>query len=293
MKTALKVLFACAIGTYLGLLALRINPLLILLAGPTGGLAWAVIQAIPKAWKKIISWRPDKKKWRLRLWKTATFVGSALTLAIPCYIFYLLALKTPTPHLTKAGEWLACLCANFPIFFLSLSPFVAVETLENRKTIEISIVKWRKLAWRLSPMAIYAYYPFYCLYRVIDSILHLLSLIFSIIFYVSWKIIRAVPNAFRNLINTLKAEVPKVIATIIQCIIGVLVAFAKLMWNVLVLIHSKPTLICTVDPTIGALISLLLFKSNALIGAIIGGIYGFLNYLILSVFTLKLRTLKE
>ena len=66
---------------------------------------------------------------------------------------------------------------------------------------------------------------------------------------------------------------------------GAAVVIARFSWHLFKLIHSDERLLCGIDAAIGVLIGY--FTGNALIGALLGGLFGVLNFEIMSKRVLK------
>jgi hypothetical protein len=75
--------------------------------------------------------------------------------------------------------------------------------------------------------------------------------------------------------------IPKGIIFLIKKIPVVVVTIVKFAKTVFILIHSERRLLCGVDAAIGAAIGY--YAGNAIVGALAGGVFGVVNYLIVSI----------
>lgn len=82
--------------------------------------------------------------------------------------------------------------------------------------------------------------------------------------------------------RTGRSRVSATFRTVSQ-LVSAMLTFA---WKIFCLVHSDIRLLCGVDATIGAAVGL--YFGNVLIGAVSGGIWGVINYRVVSVWWLKL-----
>lgn len=93
------------------------------------------------------------------------------------------------------------------------------------------------------------------------------------------------PKYLQKVFSWLLIKIPKVIMVITKIIMKI-VRFIK---TIFILIHSDARLLCGIDAAIGAAIGY--FAGSVMVGMVFGGIFGVVNYYVVSVRLLKLKAL--
>ncbi len=279
MRESVQIFIACALGAFIGgLIGLEFKDVSIWLCLPAalvgGVVGWvtydvrALGAAIARAWHEVISWRPDYLYWRLlgkTLLTTVAMLGYSAALILIWYTGFLLAdagwytfptLRTPIYEL----YWtLFC-----PLVIITVGAIMVLSSLAvilNSFADAFSVrpqteADWHEgYDWITKPV------------RATVLLVNPLVLPFAAI-YGCYKLCCYSYNGVRW-------GIPR---------LPILGRFAK---RAFILAHSNLRLLCLVDGFIGALAGSW-FLNHALLGAIAGGIWGLLNYWIVSVKILHL-----
>lgn len=255
---SLKIFMACALGAGVGaLVALQMNPYLwwigMLVGGLVGYLSYEyekVSAAIPRAWNRTISWRPDAEYWKNIFGTFAYFLGSVLIWRGT--IIFLEQITTNSSQL-MVGLVIATLVGCFARFTSSvlLSFLLCAALMDDKKFFNDSgdaTIGTAKMIFAFgNPIFVYL------------GIVIALTVGF-------WKLLQFIPSVA------------------VMLILGVQ-KFLLFLKTTFLLIHSEIRLLCGVDAALGAAIGY--FAGNALIGALVGGVFGVLNYEIVSKRILK------
>ncbi len=250
-REAGKVFFASALGAGIGaLVALEIVTWLwwigLLVGGLVGYLYYefkAVLAALPKAWRAACGWQAPPFFWHafgLAALCVASFFGDLFVSAVVVAVLVQgwLGVNIVIASLADVGLSLAVLTL---IFSLLLGGFLLFE--DRRNLDEKTLRELKGCVYRIAP-------PILFFYRLPRGL---------------WWIIRRIPRA------------------LVVVAVGIgrgLVAFARFVprfaWQVFIRIHSERRLICGVDAALGAAAGY--FAGSALIGAAVGGLFGVVNF---------------
>ncbi|MFZ5559206.1 MAG: hypothetical protein ACOZAL_00170 [Patescibacteria group bacterium] len=265
MKKSLKVFLACFLGAGIGTLtALQINGyfwwLGLLVGGLVGYLSYefkAVLKAVPGAWRTVVESWPTKEWWR-GFW---TYLGSWVIFSLDACIGFLVLINI---LFWAISEWKTSyiLYSVWTLFgmvvFLSL--YTTAATLRAEDLTEKKIRKYRATIREWNPIRLYFWLlPKYTvLYSIwlLKGTLHIPGFI--------WKALPALGRFVKILFRFIK--------------------------TLFILIHSEIRLLCGIDAAIGAAVGY--FADNVIIGALAGGVFGLLNYEIISVRVLHLNASK-
>ncbi|MFH1866910.1 MAG: hypothetical protein ABIJ81_02405 [Patescibacteria group bacterium] len=270
MSRTLKIFIACTLGAFIGsLVALQFNTYLwwigLIVGGLVGYITYdfqVVRKAIATAWHKTFALASDVKYWKnFILYAGAWFM-------IVLWIFGVIFLLTRDDN----DPW------AFPaIVILTLTiTFSILETVFQAHMLEPSTAK--KIIYRANPLAVLIFYPIWGIFIAIWFIPKTIFRFFA-----------AMPKWPEYAFVALFFSVAYVVVFVWDAC-----SFVKrVFWNiclftkqVFVLIHSDERLLCGVDAAIGAGIGY--FYSNPLIGALVGGIIGVIDYELVSKLWLKL-----
>ncbi len=240
MNRTLKIFLSCASGAGIGaFVALQLNQYLWWIGMLVGGLVGyfsyefkAVLQAIPKAYKRAKGLMPDKE-----------FILSVvyLILFFVSWIFPLLALATFWPRIYARAHFFPILTLAWltsMTFSLAYVSFTIVSLSKSKKYDKMS-ERGKALFYFGNPVS----FAFYLLLKEI------------------FQCIIRIPNFL--------------------CFMG------RFIKQAFLLIHSDIRLLCGIDAAIGAGVGY--FAGNAIVGAVAGGIFGVINYKIISQKILKLH----
>ena len=261
MNRSLKIGLACAFGAFIGsLVALSLNQfwwwLGMFVGGGVGYLSYelkTVIEATKVAWKQVIGWRPSWQSWI----HTGKFF--VLSLALPATVLFpigilCLLLDLALPENNKS---LLNLCylwlAGIPLVGI-FNTFIYTNGANNKV---ISYQEMKDIFFKFNPLVVYFYYvPMYAGIGI-------------------WFAIKRIPRLA------------------LRVVLGIFIIFARLgtfVWTIFKFIHSEERVLCAFDAALGAGIGY--FYHNPIVGMIAGGIFGVLNYEILSKRVLRLVSLK-
>lgn len=255
-----KVVMACFVGGWLGaLVALSVNPMFWWLGAITGFVAGylgysvrAVIAAIPKAWRKAVSWRPRVGWWEetKMVFLFGGVVGSIGGLLVS---WILVLVWIATGHLAVASwvrdalpegwVWLLTLClplvlgVAMSLLAAMLVP-IAFSTSGGRPTSEIDKAAVRYWFWRLNPVSIH--------------------------FYTSYLLLKDASWCIRRM--------PRILG--------------RFFWHLFRLVHSDRRLICGMSGATGATIGCL--AGYSLVGGLVGVACGLLSFELVAKRWLKL-----
>jgi len=267
MRESVRIFFACALGAFIGgLLGLELKSVSDWLWLPSallgGAIGWvmyaprALGAAIARAWREVINWRPDKRYWKVLVKNTANEIPQRLT----GFAYYGLF----------AGLWAASYYGADTLWYAH--PALRTTLYELCWTIAslsfMLIPTFFGIALLFEGEKGVAFAPFFkrprfvrrfCLlcnpvvlpFAIIGGIIKLIVALWNDIYF--WQDLKALGR------------------------------FAK---RAFVLAHSDLRLLCLVDATIGAIAGY--FLGSALLGALVGGASGLLNYWVVSVKLLHL-----
>lgn len=257
MNERMKVFIACVIGGGIGtMIALSFYKniwffiLGFLVGGLTGYFSYefkVVISAVCNAWKSVIGWRPDKELVKLIGilfgWIFGVCVTSAIGLCIA--VFLLILASPPQTQGDGTSTWMdAISILTIMAFVISTLILLAVAS-DNGKDKE----KFKK---SISKMKLWNPFSVYCCWPL------------KILWWSITKVCFVIVN------------IPMIIGKVCSGII----IFLKFIKTVFILIHSEARLICGVDAGIGVIVGC--FTGQVIIGALAGGLFGLLNYEIVS-----------
>lgn len=253
---AMKVFFACALGAFVGsIVALQVSHLFWWIGAIAGFVVGylsyefkEVIQAMKIAAGKVFGWKPDKAK--LKLFLRFWFWFSLVLMTVVVGNLIVLSGAFLLLHETEASDVFFMLALWEFVFCQIVISLIACHRARRRIRMRVNeAALFLELSWKGNPIAVYFYWlP--CL----------------IIRLISWITKKALAIA---------AAIP-----------ALTVKVAQFLWETFVLIHSDIRLLCGLDAAIGVVIGY--FTVNALIGALAGGLFGVLNYHLISIKLLKL-----
>jgi len=258
---SLKVGLACAFGAFIGsIVALQLNQywwwLGLIVGGGVGYFSYEFkkfLQAIPVAWNSVIHWHPDREKWKLT---GKIFVCYGVFALSPVIFFDVLFFIPSMLDQRFSQQDVVIMAVMLPIcgaLFCGL--LLSLLSLnEVSKDKETIHRDGKKFAAKGNPLIVYFYY---------------------------------VPKYTFIGIKLVVYEIPPLFVAIGH-------GFAKLclfVWTVFKFIHSEERVLCAFDAAVGAGIGYA--YHNALIGMLAGGIFGVLNYEIVSKRVLKLVPIYE
>ena len=289
MKNWQKVFISVFSGSYLGgLMALQLGYLWFLGAMAGGVIGYAVrllcgdpekvINATQEAWRKTIGWKPNKQWWKAEV--LATCGCLSVILSVVAGIVIIVAI-IPTPDSSIADDFYSLFMstdAGYTWYFIFTMSIILGMTIANihpacHLKVEPSLVEKiianeqkRKLAWRLilfrNPLAMLLRGVFY-------TVLGLVILAKKTIMAAPW--------------------LPYVLFIIIPCLIwNSIKAIGRFVKYFFILIHTDELTLCAVDAAIGASLVYFWFASSPLTGAVTGGLFGILNYEVISKRLLKI-----
>ncbi|PIR06772.1 MAG: hypothetical protein COV55_02260 [Candidatus Komeilibacteria bacterium CG11_big_fil_rev_8_21_14_0_20_36_20] len=251
-----KVFVACALGALIGsIVALQMNPYLWWIGLLVGGLTGY----LSYEFKAVIAAVP--KAWNAASWRPSKEVKWATVAFICVYISIVsivlgIAILNPIPKREVLIAKPDILLYSFLGLMTSLVFLIGLTiTLIEQPKLKNNITKsFQLIALYCNPISVATFLPLWCLYKFIT---HLPAMI-AFIFKTGWSII---------------------------CTLGRFIKFLFL------LIHSDIRLLCGIDATIGSGIGYL--TGNVLIGMVAGGVFGVLNYQIVSLKILKVVPVKN
>ena len=274
-RIAFQVFVACFSGALIGgFIALDLFPdawwslpLGMIVGGFVGYLAInlkEVKAAIPRAWNKAKGWRPSEE---LKLFIKTEFLGvftflvltvSAALAILLIPVVYYQSFSAPL-HMTQEDKnsmlALFILSELIPVILwlgLSFEAFGNFCDSERKELLKTRNYVRKLLRW-VNPLTLFFYFP-------LRGILYEFPRI-------AFKIIKACPKIAKGGVAFMK----------------MVFAFLK---HFFILIHSKLRVLCAVDAAIGVIIGYLL--ENVLLGGVVGGFFGVLNYYLISIRLLKL-----
>lgn len=255
-----RVFLACAIGAGIGsLVALEMARAFwwigLLVGGLTGYLSYewrAVLRAIPAAYRAARGWQSEPFFWPYTGW----------TMLLIASVIFDIFLIVGIPQVAVGNELPSPLALL--VIYGSMTTVVAALVISASGAIGVATgsveVAHRNSAIEAHRKGCYAFAPPLVLFW------HLPRGI--------WWVARRLPRAM--------------IVTVVGIARGV-VAFARFMkrfaWELFLRIHSEMRLLCGVDAMLGAAVGY--FAGSAIIGALAGGIFGVLNYAIVTERWLK------
>lgn len=262
MNRSLKIGLACAFGAFIGsIVALELNQywwwLGLLAGGGFGYLSYefkTFLWAIPVAWNSVIHWHLDRKFWKnfVYFFMCQTSVYSTAFLAF-AFLMYIASL--PEDQGTDFFLFTIKFILPFPLLIMAIV-FAIHFSYGTEEDIQKNRVEIKNFLTRANPFIVYFYYvPKYVSMAI-------------------WFVVRHIPSLF---------------ASIGRGFAKIGLAFPKLfkfVWTVFKFIHSEERVLCAFDAAVGAGIGFA--YHNALVGMLAGGIFGVLNYEILSKRVFKL-----
>lgn len=256
MSETIKVFVACAIGAFIGtVVSLEVNRFFwwigLIIGGFAGYISYEfkkVLTAVLTAWRKARGWQPNKEWWRSYVRETNNF-AHFFTIGMTGGIF---ATTMFEPKMVQDGGWFAfsIIATSFPAGFLF--GLVAVFGESDRLSTRFNFFRfyfWLLPKWTLKGG-----------WWLLKG---------------GWWLLKGSPSILA--------------AVFWAVIIGAIVAtkftarFGKLLFRE---IHSDLRMLCGLDAAIGTVIGY--FAGSAIIGALAGGLWGALNFEILSIRVLKL-----
>lgn len=263
MTESLKIFVACFLGAGIGTLtALEINGYFwwfgLLIGGFVGYISYEfrlVLRACKNAWKAIIGIRITKEQWRsFGQWWIAILI--ALAGCISMIASYTILVVISLPIAQKSGFFgfiFGGLIVTGGVIAFAITSFLLIGVIVG----ELAEISREELV-NVARYLIY-YNPLRVCFLTIPKLLFQST---------KWLYI-----------NTPK-YLPKVITAIWSIMTIVVVITYRFVKHVFIEIHSDKRLLVGIDSAIGAIIGF--FAGNVLIGAISGGVFGVLNYEILS-----------
>lgn len=282
-STAIKVGLACFLGALIGAeVALQVQVAFwlggligIAVAFPIGYVSYEylkVLEAIRTACRTTINWRPGMEAVKRRSLAALATATAGLTMIL---IQLALAMLLGGVGILTKPPLLDRLAALFGIMIMGTSVGLIFSLAFAERVGPIFGIAWSKRVIRgLNPVVIFVYWP-------AIGFLILLKLLIKLGQATPWAMTQS-----RQAIPKWGASIKKAIFTFGEGLVAsgkALVAFCR---QVFILIHSEIRLLCGVDAALGATIGL--WYGNALIGAVCGCLAGVLNYLVVSVWWLKL-----
>ncbi len=250
MNKSLKIFIACFLGAGIGTLtALQLNGYFwwvgLLVGALVGYFSYEfkkVKEAAPKAWNTAKGWKPNKKWWR----DFGSIILPVASISSTCIIGFL-AFFAPLIALSEEASPMQSL--KYSILAFSLMTFatmligILVEMLMDEKVRKKDSLFFKEY----NPFRVYLWLlPKY----IVLGLIWLIRQVFHVTIHTPgfiWKVI---------------------------------VTFARFIKTLFIMIHSEIRLLCGIDAAIGAAIGF--FAGSVIIGAVSGGLFGLLNYEILS-----------
>lgn len=269
MNRTLRIFVACALGAFIGsIIALQMGHMFWWIGTLIGaGVAYIgynlneVILAIPIAWRRATSWRPDYEWWKAyRIFVQATLNNSVNILLL----FFAMVALMLTPLVLLATTKMELVVgyikfAGIAVVGVSvgLTLISAIDGLLVCNTRELTHSTTTK-PFPDNPIKFW-------LWSVPKGVLQ----------GISW-LITHVPTGFKIAV----AVTPNVVNFV-----------KKFSVELFRLVHSELRLLCAVDAAIGTTVGY--FTGSAIIGALAGGLLGVVNYEIITIRVLKLAGAKS
>jgi len=258
-KESLRVFLASALGGGIGaFLALDLMPRLWWLGLVTGGLTGYVsyrfmdmLRAIRDAWRQVFPPQKPPGWWRSYVWTQLHYMNLVLWACMGIMLFVVVPITAPAnkmePGLETSTVWILFGSCCLVMALINL-PFSALTTNDEVKkgTLKEYTEECRLWTINTNPVGI----VFRCI-------------VFSIEFSIA-AIAAAVP------------ELPSAIRSLLRWFARTVMNIPRFIWLVFLKIHNEVRLLCGVDAFIGAGAGFLM--GSALIGAVVGGLLGLLNY---------------
>lgn len=258
---SLKVFIACFLGGCIGsVVALEVSKYLwwvgLLVGAAVGYLSYEfkeVVRAIPLAWHRVMHWHPDRK-----FWKNFGYFFFRICSVYATFLFGFFILMYSIVAMSHADkkEMVYLFVNMFVLTSLTLSAATALAigwSTRLEEEVQRNRRELKTLLYKANPIIVYLYYvPKYTAIGI-------------------WFVVCCIPYFFVSIGR----------------------GFAKLglfVWTVFKLIHSDIRLLCAVDAAIGVCVGF--FLGSAIFGGLAGGLWGVLNFEILSKRVLKLVPLK-
>jgi len=274
MKTTGKVFMACGIGAFIGtLVALQLHRYLWWIGMLVGGLAGylsfefkKVCQAVPVAYRAACDWKMNSSGsplfWKavrlqaLQIFLFAFWVMTAITTFISFFIW----------STSNNTDWLEA------IYYTLAADFILIifgGTFVFAMTFNDNYRGWKQLD---------------AIKKSIDE---------NMGFLITWNPIRmakiavifAVKMLWKGFLN-----IPALCIAIVHATVCAIVAVCKFLKHLFILIHSDMRMLCGLDAALGAAVGY--YFSNAIIGALAGGVLGVFNYQVVSIKWLHLDNIK-
>lgn len=269
MNTTLRILIACFVGAFIGgLVALELHPAVWWLGALLGGgVAYVgfnveeVIAAVPVAFRRATSWRPNSEYWALwrfvfaQNYKAYSIMTCALMIPVGLMMGFDIVAVVTSP---ESLFWVLLFCFGAPLIPAMCDDGAGMWFARGVHRAE-DVPEWIE-----APNAFRFY--FWILPRTIlrGSL---------------WVAVR-IPDATRTFIGATRS-----------LLVTVGVGIWRFGIELFHLVHSELRLLCFIDAAIGAGVGYL--TGNALLGAVVGGLWGVLNYEIITIRVLKLAGAKS
>lgn len=264
MNETTKVFLACALGAFMGtMVSLEVNRYFWWLGLITGGFVGyishefkKVVMAVPTAWRKARGWQPYRAWWREYLQLTFAFGGLMTTFFTPAIIALMVVVDFPLLNYASMARWLVCFFGGVVMGTLTFYDWPIEKLAREGRDLR------RDLRFVSNPFRFYFWLlPKWTLKG-------------------GWWLLRNSPS----LIN----EMTVAIAIGISAAAKFTVRFGRFFFRE---IHSDIRMLCGLDAAIGTVIGY--FAGSAVIGALAGGLWGALNFEILSIRILKLVPIEK
>lgn len=264
-----SVLFACALGGLLGALfgievarRFAFGQHMWALSALGGGLvAYVAVDfrhfcdGVVSAWKKTIRWRPDALYWKTWL---ISFAGMLTVCSTLILMFALVEYLTGGTNFS----WLGLLFKAFVLLSMLLAGPCALSS-SSRKP-EMSDEIW--LA-RIQSCTDFGWSAL----KWCNPVGMVVGLVLLCV-----KLLSLLPALWQDITNTA---------------VSILPPLKTFFWQAFVNVHSKLRTLCFMDATIGATVGY--FCGSPILGAVIGGLLGAINYELVSIRWLKLVPAKR
>ncbi|MFZ2522106.1 MAG: hypothetical protein WAX44_01270 [Minisyncoccia bacterium] len=259
-----KIALACFVGAFIGsIIALQIGTI----GWPVGAIVGAfvaylgynieeIVLAIPVAYRRTTSWRPDSEYWFCWRKVFCEFFNAGFNILMTIGLFAApLTWLSSTMSLTRVIMMQIAISFAMGVFMGLMSASASMSgVIRNRERND----------WRNSHVVTSADFP-------------------NFFKYCNLMATEELPKFIRGLVVATPIAV--------NFVIGVLVGICKFTATLFRLIHSELRLLCAVDAALGTAVGY--FSGNALIGATAGALLGVLNYEIITVRVMQIAGAKS
>lgn len=257
-----SIAFACALGAFVGALsALEIQSRFVLgsylwiFGAFLGGLtAWCVVDfkqlctGVARSYREVINWRPNWIYWKAFVTCFGGMISICLSALVVAFSLFILPTQSGQSMSQVDMIFIAKVLTTVCVVSSLYMTLLAVRLGGDVRRLENA----REFGW----VSMREFNPVNLAYWVLYGI---------------WFVIR---------------RLPKIVIVALPVIYTVTVAVKMIVITTFVYVHSERRTLCFVDATLGAIAGF--FWGSAIVGAVLGAIFGVVNYEIVSVRWLEL-----